>query len=75
MRSHLPVMFVEDQSSHTRSNMVDCASAVKNAFGKKCIEIFNPKDKSEYNYLSHHVFIINVSAHVKLFCADEIRFH
>ena len=45
MRSHLPVMFVEDQSSHTRSNMVDCASAV----GKKCIEIFNPKDKSEYN--------------------------
>ena len=49
MRSHLPVMFVEDQSSHTRSNMVDCASAVINAFGKKCIEIFNPKDKSEYN--------------------------
>ena len=42
-------MFVEDQSSHTESNIVACVPAVKKCVWKKVIEIFNHKDKIEYN--------------------------
>ena len=31
------IMFVEDQSSHTWSNIVECASDVKKVFGKKLL--------------------------------------
>ena len=72
MRSHLHVMIVEDQSSHTGSNIVACVSAIK----KRCLK------KMRYSILKikvnligcYSMFIsINVSALEKLFYANDSK--